>query len=186
MLLYCPIVKKAQLGIFQPAEIKNSKTSMAHGGTLRVGKRKITRPFVARKKIHIVMRSSKAKGLLSFFRPKNEAAIHAILHKQSTRHFVKLHEYVNVGNHLHIKVSCASRENFSDFLISISALIARAVSGAKRGLSFGKFWDALIYTRVLLSKFEEFTLSKYFDLNAFEAKFGNEMRDLFRAKTVFS
>jgi hypothetical protein len=155
------------------------RISFEHGGSLCKGKRKVKRPFNRKRIIHVVLRSSKARGPLSFLRPKNDDYIHSVLYSQAKKHQVKVFEYVNVGNHLHIKAKAYSREGFAAFLISTSALIARFVSGAKKGRAFGKFWDALVYTRILKSKVEELHLQRYFKANHYEAKFGREIRELF-------
>jgi hypothetical protein len=58
-------------------------------------------------------------------------------------------------------------------------MVARAVTRARRGHSFGKFWDALAFSRVLRSKFELQVLDRYLSANVLEASFGREVRKLF-------
>jgi len=161
-------------------DLPTSRTS--YGGNKVIGKRRMQRPFVRKKPIHVVLRSSAAKGELSFLKRKNEHLVHKILHAQSKRHLVQLLEYVNVGNHLHIKIKAYSREGFQAFLKSSTALIARAITGAKKGHAFGKFWDALAFTRILTSWGEEKILDKYFTKNAFEAVHGTNMRSIIKKK----
>jgi hypothetical protein len=60
-----------------------------------------------------------------------------------------------MGNHLHLKIRFKNTENVGKFLKSFSATLARAITGARRGKKFGKFWDGLVFTRVIKSKFEE-------------------------------
>lgn len=115
-------------------------------------------------------------------RPEHCKKVDRILKSQSRKHFVKVCEYVNVGNHLHLKIKARTRPSFQAFLISTTALIARAITGAKKGQAKGRFWDALAFTRVLTTRFEEWGLAKYFDANAFEAKFGHEIRLIFEGK----
>ncbi len=158
----------------------------SHGGTLRAGKRKIKRPFIPKRPMHVVFRSSKARGDLSFLRTKHERRIDIILKRQSRKHFVRVLSYVNVGNHLHIKIRANSRDSFQAFLISVSALIARAVSGAKKGNKVGKFWDALVYTRILKTSFEGKILNHYFNANLMETMFGKEVRDIFLGKKMLT
>ena len=112
-----------------------------HGGALGIGKRKKKRPFVRKAPIHIVIRSAKARGELNLLQPRHSLQVTRILNKQARKHSVKLCHFVNVGNHLHIKIRAYSRETFRAFLKSITAMIARAVTGARKGLAFGKFWD---------------------------------------------
>jgi hypothetical protein len=47
------------------------KLRSAHGGALRAGKRKLSRPLDTRRPIHLILKASQAKGELSFMRPKN-------------------------------------------------------------------------------------------------------------------
>jgi hypothetical protein len=42
-----------------------------------------------------------------------------------------------------------SRENFQAFLRAFAGLVARQVTGARKGKPSGRFWDALTYSRVL-------------------------------------
>ncbi len=158
----------------------------AHGGQIRNGKRKTQRPFVPRRPMHLVLRSAKARGSYSLLQPKNDQKIDQILKKQSKKHFVKIMSYVNVGNHLHLKIRANSRDSFQAFLISITALIARAISGAKKGNQTGRFWDALAYTRILKTSYEEKILNKYFNANALEVIFGKEIRDIFLGKKLLT
>jgi hypothetical protein len=166
--------QKLQADLFK---IKADKTT--HGGSLALGKRKAKRPFIPKRPVHLVMRSSKARGEWSFLRSSNSKKIHAIIQRQGKKHHVKIYEYVNVGNHLHMKVRGYSREKFQAFLISVTALIARAITGAKKGHGKGKFWDALAFTRILKTSFEEKHLAKYFRANELEARFGKEIREIF-------
>jgi hypothetical protein len=171
--------KRAQKRLFSLASEPSS-----HGGSLRRGKRKCKRPFVPRRPLHIVLRSSKARGELSFLR--HEKKVSRILNAQAQKHFVKLHEFVNVGNHLHIKVRANSRSSFQSYLRSITALIARKLTGARRGHSFGQFWDALAFTRVLRTSKEEQVLQRYFTANLIEVKFGREVREIFLGRVSFT
>jgi hypothetical protein len=104
------------------------------------------------------------------------------LRRQAQRHFVKLESFANVGNHLHLKVRPQTRLGFANFLRSITCLIARAITGAKKTKPLERrFFDALAWSRVLLSRAEEVTLNQYFNDNALEAAFGSEVRDYDRA-----
>ena len=162
--------------------LKSSKKS--HGGVTNLGKRKTARPFVRKKPIHLVVRSSKARGELSFLRPENAKMIQQVLDAQSYRHYVKILSWVNVGNHLHIKLKAYTHTGFKAFMRSFTALIARKITGAKKGKTFGRFWDALAFTRVLMSSFEELGLSHYFKKNNVEASYGKEIRQIFFGKDI--
>ncbi|RYZ70000.1 MAG: hypothetical protein EOP05_13975 [Proteobacteria bacterium] len=55
-----------------------------------------------------------------------------------------------MSNHAHLIVRFASRAMFQKFLRTITGLIARHVTGARKGRAFGKrFFDELAFTRVV-------------------------------------
>ena len=167
-------MKNAQMGLFC---LPRDRTE--HGGDLARSKRKVARPFRAKQLVHLVLRSSKAKGKLSFLNAKNATKVESVVKIQANRHFVKVYEFVNVGNHLHLKVRPYTKDGFRNFLRTATALIARAVTGAKKGKPFGIFWDALAYTRVLRTRAEEWTLRRYFAANSYEAEFGQMARETY-------
>jgi hypothetical protein len=155
----------------------NNATSYGGAGLKRIARR----PVTPRKPHHITLRATQARGEWSFLKAKNYANVKTILRRQAARHFVKLESFVNVGNHLHLKVRPKTREGFANFLRSITCLISRAITGARKGCPLKKrFFDVLAWSRVLLTWAEEKVLARYFDDNALEAAFGSEVRDFDR------
>src|SRR5690349_1129433 len=77
-------------------------THKAHGGSLHLGQRKEKRPLDPKRPIHLVMRSSRAKGEWSFLRPSTEVRIKKIVYSQARKFQVEIKQYANSGNHLHI------------------------------------------------------------------------------------
>jgi hypothetical protein len=65
------------------------------------------------------------------------------------RHGVKVYEYANAGNHVHLLLRARRRSEFQAFLRAFAGLAARLVTGARRGRPVGKFWDELAYSRVI-------------------------------------
>ncbi len=155
------------------------KQEAAFGGALSSGRRKKKRPLNFKRPIHLVVRSSRAKGPWSFLTKRNASSVDRLLRQQARKHHLRLIGYVNVGNHLHIKLRAFSRDSFQAFLRSSMAMLARKITGAKKGHKVGKFWDALAFTRILYSSFEERNLSRYFKANELEARFGSAVRALF-------
>ncbi len=147
---------------------KNLKTfeSLKHGGDLRKNKRKIKRPLLPNKITHIVFKSSKAKNNLSFYKHKN--IILKLLRERSKKYSIEILDFVNMGNHLHIKARSKNLSNLKNFLRTFPALVARKITQAKKGFKFGKFWDHLVFTRVLISSFEILGLKGYFEANRIE------------------
>jgi REP element-mobilizing transposase RayT len=61
--------------------------------------------------------------------------VQLIIRKQEKRFGVKVMEYANSGNHLHMVVRPRSRKAFQGFLRSISGLIARTTMDTERGFN---------------------------------------------------
>lgn len=124
-----------------------------HGGVSSTGKRKLHRPLDRKRPLHLVMKSSHAKGRLSFLGYKNRLEIERIFSRRAKQFSVTIHRFENVGNHIHAVVTFKTKEAFHNFLRTISALVARHVTGARKGKPFGKkFWDHLAFTRVVFGQ----------------------------------
>jgi REP element-mobilizing transposase RayT len=135
----------------------------SHGGVSLKKRRKIARPLLENKVTHVVLKSSKARDQYSFYRHKH--TVGTLLRKTSQLFFIEVLDWVNMGNHLHLKVRFKDKNRMKQFLKSFPGLLARKITGAKKGQKFGRFWDGLAYTRVLLAKIEEFSLRGYFEAN---------------------
>lgn len=147
-MLKCPMVRARQPSLF-PRGLLATLSPLAHGGDLVKGRHKAARPFSRRRPLHIVLRSSRARGRLSLLTHDNRAAIGRLLRHLSLRHSVHVYQFANAGNHLHLLARCADRISLQTFLRAFAGLVARAVTGAEKGRPFGKFWDHLAYSRVL-------------------------------------
>ncbi|MBS1970306.1 MAG: transposase [Bdellovibrionales bacterium] len=153
-----------------------------HGGVDSKGRRKEYRPLSEKKWIHLTLKSEKAKGPWSFLTPKNQQIIREILKSKSKKWGVQIAEVVNVGNHLHIKLKFKYREGFQNFLRSVTALIARKITNARRGHAAGKFWQGLAFTRVIKTRIEELQLRGYFKANRLQAAKGQKAREEYLQK----
>jgi REP element-mobilizing transposase RayT len=120
------------------------------GGALIKGNPREARPVSSKRPMHLVMRSTLARGDRSFLRFGRAKQIKSLVERVSRSHGVKLYRYANGGNHLHMIVLPKSREGFNGFIRAITGLIARLTLGVERGRAKGlKFWDARPFTRVL-------------------------------------
>jgi hypothetical protein len=120
-----------------------------HGGSMRQGQRKTSRPLEPTLPLYVALRSSRAHGKWSLQKPTTEARIQEILRELSQRHGIKLFEVANGGDQIHLVLRAKSRPGFQAFLRAFAGLTARLVTGAKKGRPSGRFWDALTYSRVL-------------------------------------
>lgn len=163
-----------QLDLLSKDALRYAK-SWSHGGDKLKKRRKIERPLVPKKITHVVFKSSKAKGSLSFI--THHQKVSKRLHERAKRFHITIHDWVNMGNHLHLKMSSNDTKNMKMFLRTFAGLLARDLTGAHKGVKFGKFWDGLVYTRVLHSKLEELGLQGYFEANRLERDIGPAERD---------
>lgn len=141
-------MRNGQLVLFG-TERFGAALSLEHGGDVRKGKRKLARPLNAKLPMHIVLRSSRAKGTWSMLRPALAARIKRTVHTLSRRCDVRVYRYANVGNHVHILGQARSRPAFQSFLRAFAGVTARIVTSARRGRPVGRFWDRLAYTRIV-------------------------------------
>lgn len=150
-------------------EILEHKSAKHFGGAfLKKSHAKTKRPMTTKRSLHLVMRSSLAKGDRSLL--KHAAAIRQIIQRQSDAFGVKVYRLANAGNHLHMVILPSSRKSLSGFLRSISGLIARKVLGVEKGSSKKiQFWDQRPFTRILEWGREYRTVLRYLVQNSLEA-----------------
>lgn len=140
------------------------------GGALIKGNPREARPVSTKRPMHLVMRSTLARGERSFLRPARAKQIKDLVQRTSQRHGVKVYRFANSGNHLHLIVLPRSRDGFNAFIRAISGLIARLTLGVERGRAMGlKFWDARPFTRVLEWGRDYRQACKYLAQNILEA-----------------
>jgi hypothetical protein len=165
-------------------QLKLLKTEAScYGGSLLTTRkgRSRPRPLAVRSSMHLVMRSSRAVGSLSFRLPKNSKCIDQILGKFSKKYSVKILSTGNAGNHLHFHIQLLYRDSYRPFIRAISSAIALAVTGVSRWNRAGdlrkmKFWDRRPFTRILSGFRDRLALKDYIEINQLEG-FGNSRGD---------
>lgn len=163
-----------QLSLLSKSDVKYAK-NWSHGGSLRLNKRKVKRPLIPGKSTHVIFKSSLANGSKSL--KAHQCFISKLIMRLSRKYFVRVQRYVNVGNHIHFKVKFKDVGCFQNFMRVFAALTARHIMKAKKSHPTGKFWDHLVFTRVLTSRFEELVLHGYFSANVHEVEFGQDARE---------
>ena len=128
---------------------KDFAPRVEHGGSLSVGKRKTRRPIALRRPMHVVLRATRAKGKWSLLSKEHARFIDHLLAKVTRAHGVVVYEKANVGNHLHLLLRAKTRKGFQNFLKSFAGQVAQKVTGARKGISFGRFWNLTAYTRIV-------------------------------------
>jgi REP element-mobilizing transposase RayT len=120
-----------------------------HGSELSRGKRKTARPFESRKPIHIIMRAKVATGAWSFRRPQRYRAVGACIDHHAQASGIHVYNLAINGNHIHFLVRAKDKPSLKKFLRATAGHLARLVTGACKGKPQGKFWDALVFTRIV-------------------------------------
>ena len=154
----------------------------AHGGSHSFKKRRSFRPLSTKQALHMTLRSQFAKGERSLLKHKN--LINEVIQKASMHFDVKVYEKAICGNHIHLLIRGKSRPDLQNFFRVIAGHIAqkilqsfpiteferKAAGGAPKGCQKNrrKFWDLLVYTR-LVSWGKEFKrVAKYIIQNTLE------------------
>lgn len=123
----------------------------------------------------MILKSSHAKGRLSLLSRKVEVS--QLVEAKASKYQIKIHRFENMGNHLHLMVSFKSKKQMQDFMRVVSGLIARLVTGAQKGRAFGKrFWDHLVFTRIVTGRRDFAGLDHYFFKNEIEREYGRGAR----------
>ncbi len=126
-----------------------SKSPKNFGGAyLKNSNPKEKRPVSTKKAMHLVLRSTLAKGPQSLLR--NNKKVSEVIYKQAKACGVKVYRFANAGNHLHLIILPSSRAAFIKFIRSVSGLIARLILKAEKGAAKAvQFWDKRPFTRIL-------------------------------------
>lgn len=163
------------------AQLKFAKPTLASksefGGALLKKRRfRVARPVSTKETMHLVLKSSIARGSLSFRMPFHRSKIAAIIRRSCTKFGVTLVRASNNSNHLHLHLKFGSRELYKRFVRSITGQIAMAVTGARKAKPISKligkksFWDARPYTRIAHGRRGFKIVDEYVKLNQLEAE----------------
>lgn len=156
-----------------------------HGGALSISKRRSRRPLSTKHPIHLTLRSELAKGPRALTR--HRPLVNFILKKSAALFRIRVYQKAICGNHLHFLVRGKRREDLQNFFRVLSGHIAQEIlrqhplqetGGAPkegRGSPLGclknrrKFWDLLLYSRLLTWGREFRIVHRYIQQNTLEA-----------------
>jgi hypothetical protein len=176
-----PILRRGYASITRGGQLTLlSRGASDYGGSLRTTRaaRSRARPLSTRDSMHLVLRSTQARGAWSFLQPRNQGAIRALSEKFGARFGVKVLSIANVGNHLHLQIRITNRRLYAPFVRALTGAIALRVTGRDRWKSDARdplaerrpFWDLRPFTRILEGRRSLLTLRDYFALNRREAR----------------
>lgn len=144
-----------------------SKTNNYFGGSMLIGTRKSARPLSRKHALHLILRSSRAKGPWSFL--KHRANIQTLLNREAKKFGIRFYKVSYNGNHLHFLLRIHSRNEYKKFIRAISSLIAGKVTRTLGRRGIGTFWDARPFSRVVTFGRDFRYVANYVLQNALEA-----------------
>jgi REP element-mobilizing transposase RayT len=151
----------------------DEKYSLQYGGSLRKkAANRGARPLSSISTLHVVLRSSQAKGLWSFRNPKHLDKIMSFIRQFSQIKGVQLLSFANVGNHFHFHVKIPNRTLYQAWIRGLTSGLAMMVLGRKGFKALKeknlRFWDYRPFTRVVRSFKGFLKLKDYIEINQLE------------------
>ncbi len=151
-----------------------------HGGALSIKRRKTKRPIDIGKPIHIVLRSEVAKGNRSLFR--NSSLVNFIINR-SAKHFrIKIYQRAVCSNHIHLLVKGKKRIDLQNFFRVLAGHSAQEIlrkyplekskvkkAGNAPRKYIRRFWELILYSRVVALGLDFKTVKNYIIQNTMEA-----------------
>ena len=155
-------------------ELRRELARTEHGGAIRRRRRKLERPVSTRRPMHVVLSSRHARGGWNL--KKHDRAVRDALRDMARRFGVRIYDFANVGSHLHLLLRSRRREAFQGFLRSFAGIVARRVTGARRGRPAGPFFTGLAWSRVVGWGRDYMSVRHYVFRNQIEGALGAGIR----------
>lgn len=144
------------------------KPGPSHGGAQAKGRRKTARPLATKRSLHGIWKSEQAKGPWAL--DKHRAKIAAKIEEAAERFDIKLRGHQILWNHIHILFQGRRRKDIRAFLRFVSGQIAMLVTGAAKTRAVGRFWSALVFTRIVEWGRDYFNMKAYLIKNNLQAR----------------
>ncbi len=153
-------------------------SKLAFGGSALTSHPKVARPIATQSALHLVLRSTQATGTRSFLKRARE--VEKLVKSQAAKVGIRIYDFANAGNHLHMVVRVSSRRIYRSFVRAVTGLLARRTLGRERGVARAevasankapptRFWDARPFSRVVTWGRDYAQLKNYLCLNRIEA-----------------
>jgi REP element-mobilizing transposase RayT len=143
----------------------------AYGGSLMTKRkgRQFPRPLAVKSSMHLVLRSTHAKGKWRFQATRDKWK--PIINKFSVKYGVKILSLADPGNHIHLHIQLSNRHAYRRFIRAVTAAIAMAITGTSRWKKIDfKFWDRRPFTRVVVGRRGYLNASDYVRVNLLESQ----------------
>lgn len=131
------------------------KTTLNHGGTLGIGRRKTARPLSPKCSIHLELKTRTPVFRKNLKHYKNE------LQRLSKRFHIKIYGVSFNFNHVHAVIQIPSREHYVQFIRALTSKIA-AIAGCS------KLFDTPPFTRLVKWGRDFRNMMNYLTLNDLE------------------
>ena len=141
---------------------KHFARNLSFGGSLlkRGTNPKRARPLDSKRPVHLVLRAEKS----TMRQPRHYARVNEIVSDVARRRGLRIYEYANVGNHLHLLLKLPRRRAWNAFIREVTGRIARLTRVR---------WANRPFTRVVAGWRKAYRAVKdYVRLNRFEAERG--------------
>ncbi len=137
------------------------------------------RPLDKKRLHHVILKSQHAKGDRSFKKFDMQIKYKNLIYSKAKRYGVRIAAFSNVGNHFHLLIRFQDRALIKTFFKVVAGLIARLAAGAQKGKRFGRFWDSVLFTRIVSQGRDEARMFDYLEANLIQAHFGKQARSHF-------
>lgn len=148
------------------------------GGSLSLSHPKTKRPLDSKLPTHLVLRANRSV----LRRPGVLHLVNAQVRRSAKRHGVRIYEYANVGNHLHLLLKLANRRSWNAFIRELTGRLAQLAGTNHRTGPRQRFWKHRPFTRIVRGWRKAYRLVKvYIRLNRIEAEeylTARELREL--------
>ena len=156
------------------SDVQAELSRTEHGGAVRRHRRKLERPVSVQRPMHVVLTSHRARGPWSL--RKHERDVRDALRAMARRFGIRIYDFANVGTHLHLLVRARRREAFQAFLRSFAGIVARRVTGARRGRPSGPFFSGIAWSRIVGWGRDYLGVRHYVFRNQIEGALGMQVR----------
>ncbi len=156
----------------------NLSKQKSYGGQMK-GRRKTVRPLDKKRLHHVILKSQHAKGDQSFKKFDMQIKYKNLIFSKAKKYGVGIAAYSNVSNHFHLIIRFQDRALVKTFFRVVAGVIARITVRAKKGKRFGRFWDSVLFTRIITKGRDVTRMFDYLEANLIQAHFGKAARKHF-------
>lgn len=155
-------MKPTSLKSYEWRTVSDKRNLVFNPGTRKTQASRKRRPRGTDRSMHIVIKSTLAKGPLNLRR--HQEKIRRLIFKVGFRRNIRVYRLVNVGNHIHISIRLKKVESWKGFISGITGGIASIVE-FKKTENHKSFWTARPFTRAVNWGRDYQQLKAYFAFN---------------------